>query len=153
MVTPPAPRGRNIRMFEPKPNALCHAGVHRWNEDPDQAGDEIGDTRDCYCSQCHIDRFHEQYLPATRLDAWLDAARTCAARLRHRAITMLCPAPPPPPVMTPPKPRVEVLMPPVPRPDTTNAQTILIGFVTTRQEHAEHREQHATTEPDQPPEC
>ena len=119
-------------MHEPRPGLLCRAGVHRWNADPNQAQDELAETRDCYCRQCHVDRYDEQYLPTTRLNGWVDAIRTPFAKLRHRIATRLHTAPPPRRVDPQPALRANVMMPAAAQQYPEPGTPALFAFINTR---------------------
>jgi hypothetical protein len=51
---------------------LCRIGVHQWTADADQGSDELEPSWACYCLSCHIERFDEQWQPATRADRLLE---------------------------------------------------------------------------------
>ena len=47
---------------------LCATGLHHWTADHQQADDELAGEYDCYCQNCHHDRFDVSGSPNTQPD-------------------------------------------------------------------------------------
>lgn len=65
-----------LRLIRRAPSLRCRLGIHRWTAEPCQAEDELGAEWECYCLHCHNDRFDEDWLPTTKFDGLIEAART-----------------------------------------------------------------------------
>ena len=67
----------------------CRSGLHRWTADANQGPDELSATFDCYCLNCHMDRFDESGRCNTRIDRIFEAVWTTVVPPVWRIISRL----------------------------------------------------------------